>query len=175
MALIWFKGESLTQIYKQSRFEAYAEIISVDKDKRFETTVLEQLQIVHVSSGADFSAVYNFRPRNFNYFVDMTAYEGKLPESIDPKNLGGFPIDKTSDEYQKHLAGANYISNTDFIYLPTTSEENSIKFMYSCPYFNLDNVYSGTVAMYWYDIPKYSEMRLQAICGQASRAIGRTR
>lgn len=175
MALIWFKGEAWAQIYKQSRFETYAEIISIDKDKRFDTTVLEQLQIVHVSSNADFSAVYNFRPKNFNYFVDMTAYEGKLPETIDPKNLGGFPIDKTSEEYQKHLAGANYESSVNFVYLPTTQDENSIKFMYSCPYFNLDNVYSGAVAMYWYETPKYSKERLQTICGQASRAIGRTR
>ena len=175
MALIWFKGESWAHIYKQSRFETYAEVISVDKDKRFESTALEQLQIVHVSSNADFSAVYNFRPKNFNYFVDMSAYEGKLPDTIDPKNLGGFPIDKTSEEYQKHLTGANYISKTDFVYLPTVYDENSIKFMYSCPYFNLDNVYSGTVAMYWYVNPKYAESRLQAICGQASRAIGRTR
>ena len=114
LAFVWVKGEQLMTVYKESRYETYAEVMQKDKDARFDTVALEQLQIVHVSSGADFSAVYSFRPKNFNYFVDLVAYEGQLPASVDPKNLGGFPIDKTSSEYSKHLSGANFSSETVF-------------------------------------------------------------
>lgn len=175
LAFVWVKGEQLMTVYKESRYETYAEVMQKDKDARFDTVALEQLQIVHVSSGADFSAVYSFRPKNFNYFVDLVAYEGQLPASVDPKNLGGFPIDKTSAEYSKHLSGANFNSETEFKYLPTTGHEEDIKYMLSCPYFNMDNVYSGTVAMYWFKKPVHSEEKLGAICGQAVRALGRAR
>lgn len=175
MAFIWVKGDSILQIYKESSYENYAKMIQKDKDAKFEVVALEQLQIVHVASDADFSAVYAFRPKNFNYFVDMIAYEGKLPESVDPKNLGGYPIDKTSNEYSKHLSGANFITETEFKYLPSTDENFSLKYMFSCPYFNLDNVYSGTVAMYWYKKPTHDTEKIGAICGQAVRALGRAR
>lgn len=175
MGIIWTKGDQIMNIYKESRYETYAEVMQKDKDARFDTVALEQLQIVHVSSGADFSAVYSFRPKNFNYFVDLVAYEGQLPASVDPKNLGGFPIDKTSAEYSKHLSGANFNSETEFKYLPTTGHEEDVKYMLSCPYFNMDNVYSGTVAMYWFKKPVHSEEKLGAICGQAVRALGRAR
>ena len=175
LAFVWTKGDQIMNIYKESRYETYAEVMQKDKDARFDTVALEQLQIVHVSSGADFSAVYSFRPKNFNYFVDLVAYEGQLPASVDPKNLGGFPIDKTSTEYSKHLSGANFNSETEFKYLPTTGHEEDIKYMLSCPYFNMDNVYSGTVAMYWFKKPVQSEEKLGAICGQAVRVLGRAR
>ena len=175
LAFVWTKGDQIMNIYKESRYETYAEVMQKDKDARFDTVALEQLQIVHVSSGADFSAVYSFRPKNFNYFVDLVAYEGQLPASVDPKNLGGFPIDKTSAEYSKHLSGANFNSETEFKYLSTTGHEEDIKYMLSCPYFNMDNVYSGTVAMYWFKKPVHSEEQLGAICGQAVRALGRAR
>lgn len=175
MAFVWVKGDAIMQLYKESSYEKYSELMQKDKDKRFEVVSMEQLQIVHVASDADFSAVYAFRPKNFNYFVDMVAYEGKLPESVDPKNLGGFPIDKTANEYSKHLSGASFVSESEFNYLPTTEENKYVKYMMSCPYFNLDNVYSGTVAMYWYTKPKHDEIKLQAICGQAVRALGRVR
>ncbi|ADG36199.1 t holin lysis mediator [Acinetobacter phage Acj61] len=175
MGIIWTKGDQYLALYKESRYETYAAIMQKDKDARFETVALEQLQIVHVSSGADFSAVYSFRPKNFNYFVDLIAYEGQLPASVDPKNLGGFPIDKTSNEYSKHLSGSSFSSENEFKYLPTTDHEVGVKYMYSCPYFNMDNVYSGTVAMYWFSKPVHSEEKLSAICGQAVRALGRAR
>lgn len=175
MCFVWVKGDQLMVAYKNSRYETYVEVIQKDKDERFEKAVIEQLQIVHVSSGSDFSAAYAFRPKNFNYFVDLIAYEGNLPPSVDPKNLGGFPIDKTSNEYSTHLSGLNFTTTDEFKYLPTTNKEESYHYMFSCPYFNLDNVYSGTIAMYWIDKPSYSETKLNAICGQAARVAGRSR
>ncbi|ADG60145.1 holin [Acinetobacter phage Acj9] len=175
MGLIWVKGDALAQVYRESSFENYSNILQKEKDKRFDSVIQEQLQIVHVASGADFSAVYVFRPKNLNYFVDLEVYEGKIPESVDPKNMGGFPVDKTSLEYTNHLAGRSFGSEEEFIYLPTTDDNKAVAYMYSCPYFNLDNIYSGTVAMYWETRPRDTKKRLDAVCNQAARAIGRAK
>lgn len=175
LALVWYKTDVLANAYVESKYETYAQIIQTEKDTKFETTALEQLQIAHISSGADFSAIYSFRPRNLNYFVDLIAYEGRLPNTVDEKNLGGFPVDKTSLEYTTHLNGLHFNSDSEFVFLPTKKKETELKFMFSCPYFNLDNVYAGTVALHWYGKPILPEPRLSAICGQAARVLGRAR
>lgn len=175
LGVFWFKGDMLFELYKQSKYETYATVLKKDRDIKFDTTAIEQLQIVHVSSAADFSAIYSFRPPDLNYFVDLVAYEGKLPNTVNEKNLGGFPVDKTSYEYSKHLSGANFSSNNEFVFLPTKNKEDDIKYMYSCPIFNLNNVYAGAVSMYWYSVPSIKEERLASICGQASRTLGRAR
>ncbi|AHY25236.1 holin [Pectobacterium bacteriophage PM2] len=175
MGVFWYKGEELLNIYKSSQYEAYAEIIRKEKDVNFDKTAKEQVQIVHVSSGADFTAVYAFRPINSNFFVDMVAYQGILPPTVNELNLGGFPIDKTSEEYINHVNGEYFNSVSESIFLPT-KKKTDFNFMFSCPYFNLSNTYAGSIGLYWYtSAPKYGQDRLQAICGQAGRMIGRTR
>lgn len=176
LSLVWYKSDSILNAYTASRYETYSTVLQKDRDTKFDSSALEQLQIVHVSSGADFSAVYSFRPKNLNYFVDLIAYEGKLPSAVNEKNLGGFPVDKTSNEYSTHLRGANFSSDNEFVFLPTKKRDGELKYMYSCPYFNLDNVYAGTVSMYWYTgEPVVSQDRLAAICSQASRTLGRAK
>lgn len=175
LAITWYRLDMILDYWKTSRYETYAKVLQEDKDTKFETSALEQLQIAHVSSNADFSAIYSFRPRNLNYFVDLIAYEGRLPSTVNEKNLGGFPIDKTSNEYTTHLRGAIFSSEDEFVFLPTKKKEGELQYIFSCPYFNLDNVYAGTVAMHWYNKPTISDQRLAAICGQAARTLGRAK
>lgn len=175
LCLIWYKSDAISQLYRDSKYETYSEIIQKEREIKFETSALEQLQIVHVSSGADFSAIYSFRPKNLNYFVDLIAYEGTLPSAVSEKNLGGYPVDKTSAEYGTHLAAGYFSSNSEFVFLPTKKKVEDVKYMFSCPYFNLDNIYSGTVSMYWYEGTTLSETRLNSICQQAARTLGRAR
>ncbi|WPK36300.1 holin [Escherichia phage AV119] len=175
MAIVWYRGDSFFEYYKQSKYETYSEIIEKERNARFESVALEQLQIVHISSEADFSAVYSFRPKNLNYFVDIIAYEGKLPSTISEKSLGGYPVDKTMDEYTVHLNGRHYYSDSKFAFLPTKKPTPEINYMYSCPYFNLDNIYAGTITMYWYRNDHISNDRLESICSQAARILGRAK
>lgn len=176
MGLVWFKGDTAMAYYKESSYDTYSQIIQKERDAKFESSALEQLQIVHVSSGADFSAIYSFRPKNLNYFVDLIAYEGQLPTTLSEKNLGGFPVDKTSGEYSTHLGGRPFKSPSQFAFLPTKKKTPELKYMFSCPYFNLDNIYAGTVTMYWYNIEdKIDDSRLESICNQAARTLGRAR
>ncbi|ATN93219.1 t-like holin protein [Salmonella phage Melville] len=176
LGLVWSKSDAILTTYRDSSYDAYAKIIQQERESRFETTALEQLQIVHISSGADFTAVYSFRPKNLNYFVDLIAYEGRLPATVSEKSLDGFPVDKTTNEYSTHLGGRVFKSSQEFAFLPSKKKATELKYMFSCPYFNLDNIYAGTVSMYWYDgAPSVSPERLESICGQAARTLGRSR
>lgn len=178
LAFVVYSKNELFALYKETRYETYAHVLQVEKDRNFDNAAQEQLQIVHVSADADFSAVFSFRPKNLNYFVDLVAYEGKLPHTIDEKNLGGFPINKTSEEYRRHLLGRSYFTDKDFQYIPSREkklENIDIGFMYSCPIFNLDNVYSGSIAIAWKNKPDIDIENLDTLCNQSARILGRIR
>lgn len=175
MVVIWYKGEALMEMYKTSRFEDYQEAVNMVRIADFETSAVEQLQIAYISSGSDFAAVYEYRPKNINNFYNMVAYEGELPKGIDPSDVTGYPIDKTSNEYRTQLTGKPYSSTDQFDFLPVSPKtEVDMGYLFSCPIFNLDNIYSGMVSLMWKEKPKHtSEVRLEAICEQASRTLGR--
>lgn len=175
MALIWYKGDILMDMYKEASYSSYRRMIEEDRDNKFKITAIEQLQIVHSSSGADFTAIYSFRPTNMNYFVDLVGYEGQVPDTVDVKNLGGFPIDKTSEEYTAGVNGNYFVSTKESVFLPT-KKKTEFAYMFSCPFFNLENIYAGSISLYWYTTkPALSYERLTSMCGQAGRTLGRTR
>lgn len=176
-ALVLYSKNELFEMYKQSKYDSYAYAIQAERERSFENAAQEQLQIVHVSTESDFSAVFSFRPRNLNYFVDLVAYEGKLPAKVNEKNLGGFPINKTSDEYRRHLLGKSFVSTSEFQYIPTKDKRlrDEFQYMYSCPIFNLDNVYSGTITLAWKKKPDASVDNLDTLCFQSARTLGRIR
>lgn len=177
MLIIWYKWDDVFSVWKNTPTAVIdLQSLELEKAKKFESASIEQLNIVHLTTGADFSAVFAFRPKNINYWVDILAYQGKLPQEVDPKNLGGYPIDKTSEEYNSHVNGLYFISSTKASsYLPT-KEVIPVVYTFSCPYFNLDNYYSGSVLMEWYKKkPELTDTRLMIVCNQAARTLGRIR
>lgn len=175
MVIVWYKWDDLFSVIKNSSTTIDAPTLEIERAKKFEAVSIEQLNVIHLSTGADFSAIFVFRPKNINYFVDILTYEGRLPYQVDPKNLGGYPIDKTSEEYNKHINGLYYISKVASPYLPTKQYVNVV-YTFSCPYFNLDNYYSGSILMEWYtNKPVVTDTRLMVVCNQAARILGRIR
>lgn len=173
MGFSWFSRAELFNLYKETRFENYQEILQAERDRKFLMAAQEQLQIAHVSSKADFSVVFSFRPRNMNYFVDMIATEGKTPTDLIGKEKGGYPINKTSNEYMVHMSGRHFNNVKEFEYLPAGRDE--FTYMYSCPITNLDNIYAGSVSMFWKKKPVINENKLFVICNQAERLLSRAR
>jgi len=177
MLVIWYKWDDIFSVWKNVPTAVIdLQTLELEKAKKFESASIEQLNIVHLTTGADFSAVFAFRPKNINYWVDILTYQGKLPQEVDPKNLGGYPIDKTSEEYNSHVNGLYFISSTkSSSYLPT-KEVIPVVYTFSCPYFNLENYYSGSVLMEWYKKkPELTDTRLMIVCNQAARTLGRIR
>lgn len=174
LAFAWYNNDKLFSLYKETRYDSYQEVLNKEKEKKFMSAAQEQLQIAHVSTGADFSAIFSYRPRNLNFFVDTITYEGKLPSEIDDRVMSGYPIDKTSEEYMTHLTGRAYESTTNNLFLPTRLEPK-FAYGYSCPFFNLDNVYSGSISLFWKSPPKIDKVKIGIICDQAARTLGRIR
>lgn len=173
MGFSWYSRDEIFALYKETRFENYQEILQAERDRKFEMAAQEQLQIAHVSSKADFSVIFSFRPRNMNYFVDMIATEGKTPSDLIGKEKGGYPINKTSNEYMVHMSGRHFSNYKEFAYLPAGQED--FEYMYSCPITNLDNIYAGSVSMFWKKKPVINENKLFVICNQAERLLSRAR
>ncbi|QBX32658.1 holin lysis mediator [Aeromonas phage Asfd_1] len=173
MGFVWYSKSEIFALYKETRFENYQEILQAERDRKFGMVAQEQLQIVHVSSRSDFSVVFSFRPRNMNYFVDMIATEGKTPTDLIGKEKGGYPINKISNEYMVHMSGRHFNNARDFAYLPAGHDE--FEYMYSCPIVNLDNIYAGSVSMFWKKKPVLTEAKLFVICNQAERLLSRAR
>lgn len=169
----WYNKDEIFKVYRDTRFQNYQEILQAERDRKFEVATQEQLQIAHVSSRADFSVVFSFRPRNLNYFVDMVATEGKTPMDLVDMEKGGYPINKTSNEYMVHMSGRHFSNYKDFAFLP--AGHNEFEYMYSCPIVNLDNVYAGAVSMFWRKKPVTNENKLFVICNQAERLLSRAR
>lgn len=169
----WYNKDEIFNVYRDTRFQNYQEILQAERDRKFEVATQEQLQIAHVSSQADFSVIFSFRPRNLNYFVDMVATEGKTPMDLVDMEKGGYPINKTSNEYMVHLSGRHFSNYKDFAFLPAGHSE--FEYMYSCPIVNLDNVYAGAVSMFWRKKPVINENKLFIICNQAERLLSRAR
>jgi hypothetical protein len=143
--------------------------------KRNQNAKIPPIEVRLGSLENDNTEIVSFRPTNLNYFVDMVGYEGILPDTVDEKNLGGFPIDKTSAEYLAGVNGNYFESSVESVFLPT-KKKSSFTYMFSCPFFNLENVYAGTVSLYWYkQKPDLGFDRLSSMCGQAGRTLGRTR
>lgn len=175
LVVIWYKGEALMEMYKTTRFEDYQEAVAAIRMADFETSAVEQVQIAYISSGADFAAVYEYRPKNINNFYNMVTYEGELPKGVDLREVTGYPIDKTSSEYRIQLTGQPFSSTNQFDFLPVSPKvQVDMGYLFSCPIFNIDNIYSGMVSLMWKEVPKdLNEVRLEAICEQASRTLGR--
>ena len=173
------KMDLILTYMKESRYEEYKKIMTEKSDSDFAIIATEQAQIIHVQSKADFSAIYAFRPKDLNYFSDIIASQGEAPSFIDKRliNGEGRPIDKSSDQYVRHLTGNNFISGEEFIFTTSERDHNDeVNYMYSCPYFNMGNVYSGSIELYYKSKPpEYDEKRLFSICNHVGRVLGRAR
>lgn len=108
--------------------------------------------------------VYFFCFKNLNYFVDIIVYEGKLFLIISEKLFGGYFVDKIMDEYIVYLNGCYYYFNLKFVFLLIKKFIFEINYMYSCLYFNLDNIYVGMIIMYWYRNDYISNDCFELIC-----------
>ncbi|WWQ13158.1 holin [Morganella phage vB_Mm5] len=171
LAFIWYNNDLVFEKIKEMKFESYQEMIIAERERKFELVAREQLQIVHMTTHSSFSMVTLFKPKNLNYFADVVSVEGRVPsEFVGKEAIGGYPINKTSMEYVTHLAGLPYVATKDFPYM---NSQNGYNYMFSCPYFNLDNIYSGTVYMFWDSKPDISYDNMSTICFQAARVIGR--
>jgi len=172
-----YQWDEIKTLYKETRYEVFVEAIAFERSQSFIQSAQQQLQILYVNSGADLTVVYEYYPPDKHYFYSAVFFEGMLPEGKDIEVLKSIPIDKTSSEYITHLNGLPYSSFDTFKFFPHELG-NSFAYVYSCPIFNLGNIYSGSVSMVWYESPDITEQKLKdlhAMCFQSARVLGRAK
>lgn len=163
-----------------------AVIIEMKKQRELEFPDIAREKIMALYLQTDASAVYvtKYEPEALNDYQKILTWEGKIPlEKIDYEPR---PVDKSSNLYTTQLAGSNFVfySNKEERYilgrnLPTLKNQ-SFEFVYTCPYFNLNNIYSGYIGIAWdkipvkdEDLPKYEEY-LGKLCAAPARHLGRS-
>lgn len=178
MVFTAYQWEDLRSFVIEAKYDSFREALVLEREERFEIVVQQQVQILHINTKADLTLVYEYYPPQQYLFFNALFYDGKLPgELYDVSRIEELPIDKTSSEYKTHVSGNSFISSEEFSFFPSDLND-SFGFIFSCPIFNLDNVYSGNISMLWYENPEYNKEKLESIdfmCTQSARFLGRAK
>lgn len=154
--------------------------------ENFPSHAREKAMMLFSQTGADAVFVTRYKPEAVNDYQNIIAWEGNKP--IDPYDLGNKAVDKTSELYKRHLDGFFYSQ-----VLNTSAKQNTkyygksipvlknikFSFVFTCPYFNLNNIYSGYIGLGWEELPvKITDMDefkdyLAKLCDPPRRALGR--
>lgn len=160
--------------------------IQEQRVQNFPSVAREKAMMLFSQTGADGVFVMKYKPESINDYQNIVAWEGNKP--IDQYDLGDKAVDKTSELYRKHLDGFNYsfVTSTpakaSSFYGKSIPVLKNIKFsfVYTCPYFNLNNLYSGYIGIGWENIPvSQQDMEgfkeyLSKLCDPQRRALGRS-
>lgn len=179
--LVWINHEKIVSGFLDTRLENVLTTLEQKRDERYQQVVREQVQSSYALIQPDSVWVMSYRPININNFLDMVYYEGRLPNGKTHSDFQGITVNKISKEYQTHILGSNYnqVGPYGFVY----QMDFDVTYRYSCPIYNLKNIYAGVIVYLWYDTEPYTdradrdsfEERLSIFCGQSSRSIGRAK
>lgn len=180
-----YKGHIVKDYFVESKYETYLANEMVNLEKNLPQISNQALQIVKLSSGADLVLFNRYKPIETRSFYDVFSYEGTFPMEVDPdRTLKDNPINKTTTEYNFHLAGLPYTDKDgDSSFIPFRLDGDSVAF--SCPVFDLNNLYAGSIVMVWFDTKdlevkltsfekQNNDEKLFSICNHGSRIIGRS-
>lgn len=147
----------------------------------------ERASMLYTQTGADAVFIAEYKPKFINNYQDILAWEGGL--SINPGDMLNIVIDKSSNVYQQHVLGHNssYTFSSEgswkdsgFITSGKEYTKVGVKYLYTCPIFDMANSYSGYVGIGYtsfpYESPKEKlllEDYLERVCNPHARALGR--
>ncbi|MBF84546.1 MAG: hypothetical protein CL489_08735 [Acidobacteria bacterium] len=179
--IVWTSHKQIIQGIFDSRVDTVYQEIKQKRQEKYNTVVKEQVQSAYALINPDSVMVLEYRPININEYLDIVAFEGELPNRMSSNDLYGMAVSKVTPEYQSHVLGSPY-SEEGSNGIVHTSRQMQAAYRYSCPVFNLNNIYSGMVVYMWYDSLPYTESgkadfkrRIMIYCNQNARTIGRAK
>lgn len=181
--IFWTSHEQIIQGVFESRIETVYQQIDKKREKRYNIVVKEQVQSGYALLNPNTVMVLEYRPININEYLDVVAYEGELPNRLSSNDFYGMAVSKISPEYQAHVLGSSY-SEEGSKGTAHNSRRLRAAYRYSCPIFNLNNIYSGMVVYMWYGTLPYNDTekdekdfkrRMSIYCSQNARSIGRSK
>lgn len=153
------------------------------REAKFPEVATEKAQALYLQTRADAVFVYKYEPTAVNDYQKIIYWESAIPLPKEDYELK--PVDKTSNLYMEQLAGINYVvsSPEERVYFKGSDipafKNVELSYVYTCPFFNLDNIYSGYIGIAWREIPADKEHMedlenyLYRVCSTPARALGR--
>lgn len=164
---------------------AVLEQVHTQRVNEFPNLAREKSMILYSQTHADAVFVVKYKPESINDYQTVIAWEGNA--QLDKSDLADKAVNKTSDFYRTQLDGFNYeekpVENKHGYYSTTfipVFKNVNFAYVYTCPYFNLNNIYSGYIAMAWEKVPVDNidivgfRDYLAKLCGPQQRSLGRS-
>lgn len=149
----------------------------------FPTVAREKSMILFSQTEADAVFVVKYKPDGINDYQNIIAWEGKQP--LDKGDMEDRPVNKASQLYKRQLEGFNYSINNEVkviryngVDIPSL-RNITFNYVYTCPYFNLNNIYAGYIGIAYTELPvPKAEMAmfedyLSRLCSSQQRYLGR--
>lgn len=158
--------------------------IKQQRINEFPNVAREKSMILFAQTRADAVYVVKYKPEAINDYQTIVAWEGNA--QLDRIDLMDKTVNKTSSLYRSHLDGFNYtvkgeVQASRYSTTASLPDLKNIKFdfVYTCPVYNLSNIYSGYIAIAWEQMPTgiedmngYTDY-LAKLCSTQQRALGR--
>lgn len=155
-------------------------IASLEQERlgRVQVVAKERVSLIYGQVYADVVYVSTYQPKQQNDYLEVIAREGEAGEpSLDMRTK--LIVRKTSKMYLTHLASRNYTFDASIddydalVFNSTKMQEGGIEFLYTCPVYSLDNIYSGHIGIGYRKKPDLPQEFLESVCVPNARAIGR--
>lgn len=186
--LIYFVINNTSEVLQFAKTFSAASVLEDQKVQRinnFPSVAKEKAMILFSQTRADTVFVVKYKPDSINDYQNIIAQEGNI--QLDRSDLEDRAVDKTSDLYRRQLEGFNYVIKSDTnikmkysgIDMPPFKNA-SFKYIFTCPYFNLNNIYAGYIGIAWKDSPVNDNDEtslneyLTKLCDPQRRALGRS-
>lgn len=171
--------EAIVSVAKDFTREAVIESLEAERKDKLPIVSKERVSLIYGQVYADLVYVATYNPKQQNDYLRVIAREGEAGgPSFDMRTK--LVIRKASKMYLEHLSSRNFIMGlgqngyTNLLFNSTRLEEAGIKFLFTCPIYSIDNIYSGHVGIGYRRAPDAIPSGfLESICVPNARAIGR--
>lgn len=163
---------------------AVLEQVHTQRVNEFPNLAREKSMILFSQTRADAVFIVKYKPESINDYQTVIAWEGNA--QLDKSDMADKAVNKTSNFYRTQLDGFNYEEKPvedrrgyyPNLFIPSFKNV-SFDYVYTCPFFNLNNIYSGYIAIAWEKVPvadgDLAGFRdyLAKLCGPQQRSLGR--
>jgi hypothetical protein len=171
--------DTFLRVAKEFTRDSVIESLEKERMDRLPIVSRERVNLIYGQVYADLVYVATYNPKQQNDYLRIVAREGEAGgSSFDMRTK--LVIMKASKMYLEHLSSRTFTlgngtshAYSDLLFNGTRLEEAGIKFLFTCPIYSIDNIYSGHIGIGYNKDPEGLPAGfLESICNPNARAIG---
>jgi hypothetical protein len=179
--------DAFLKVTKEFTREAMVKSIEEERLAQAPIVAKERAALIYGQLGADLVYIATYDPKQQNDYLTIIAREGAAgPAAFDMRIR--MVVKKTSKMYLDHLSSKTYIMNitddeynqadplgySDLLFNGLKLQESGIRYLFTCPIYSSDNIYSGHIGIGYKREPNNIAPGLfETICYPNARAVGR--